>query len=181
MREQPGGPDEPERMRLARNMAELLQELRVAQTGVQILFAFLLSVAFAARFGNATQLQRVTMVVTVGLTTVSAVLLIAPAAWHRVYFREGRREDIVRWGNRFALTGLAFLAAAMSGAVLLVVDAVFGTVLAIVMGSGAAVLFYAVWFVTPVARRSRAPRDDNSEGRSGSGAGLGHPDEDPGR
>ncbi|HKN96198.1 MAG TPA: DUF6328 family protein [Pseudonocardiaceae bacterium] len=162
----PGVPDEPEQVRLARNMGELLQELRVAQTGVQILFAFLLSVAFAARFGSATTFQRVTMVVTVALTTVSAVLLVAPAAWHRVYFREGRREDILRWGNRFALVGLAFLAAAMTGAVLLVVDAVLGRTPAVVLASGAAVLFYAVWFAFPVARRSTAPRDPNAEGRS---------------
>jgi uncharacterized protein DUF6328 len=158
-------PDESEQARLARNMGELLQELRVAQTGVQILFAFLLSVAFAARFGSATDFQRVTMVVTVALTTVSAVLLIAPAAWHRVYFREGRRGDILRWGNRFALAGMAFLAAAMSGAVLLVVDAVFSTTPAVVLASCAAVLFYTVWFMLPVIRRSTAPRDDDGQGR----------------
>jgi hypothetical protein len=166
MREVPGGPDEPEQSRLARNMAELLQELRVVQTGVQILFAFLLSVAFAARFGGASTFERVTMIVTVGLTTVSAALLMAPAAWHRVYFREGRREDIIRWGSRFALIGMAFLAAAMTGAVLLVVDAVLGTVAAAVIASCAAVLFGAVWFVMPLARRSRAPRDDDAEGRT---------------
>ncbi|HEX5117729.1 MAG TPA: DUF6328 family protein [Pseudonocardiaceae bacterium] len=166
MTERRNGPDEPEQVRLARNMAELLQELRVVQAGVQILFAFLLAVAFAARFGQATQFERVTMVVTVGLTTVSAVLLMAPAAWHRVYFREGRREDILRWGNRFALAGLAFLAAAMSGAVLLVVDVVFGTTTAIAFAACAAALFYTVWFLLPVARRSRAPRDDDDEGRT---------------
>jgi hypothetical protein len=164
MREEPGGPDEPEQQRLARNMGELLQELRVVQTGVQILFAFLLSVAFAARFGDASHFERVTMVVTVCLTTVSAALLMAPAAWHRVYFREGRREDIIRWGNRFAITGMAFLAAAMTGAVLLVVDAVFGTTSAVPIAACGALLFAAVWFVIPIARRSRAPRDHDAEG-----------------
>jgi Family of unknown function (DUF6328) len=166
MREEPGGPDESERQRLARNMNELLQELRVVQTGVQILFAFLLSVAFAARFGFASTFERVTMVVTVALTTVSAVLLMAPAAWHRVYFREGRREDIIRWGNRFALVGMGFLAAAMTGAVLLVVDAVFGSLTAIIMAACSALLFGTIWFALPVARRSRAPRDDDAEGRA---------------
>jgi hypothetical protein len=166
MREQPGGPDEPEQERLARNMSELLQELRVVQTGVQILFAFLLSVAFAARFGDASEFERVTMVVTVALTTVSAALLMAPAAWHRLYFRQGRREDIIRWGNRFAIVGLAFLAAAMTGAVLLVVDAVFGATAAISIASCAALLFAAIWFVLPIARKARAPRDDDAEGRT---------------
>ncbi|HEY1574245.1 MAG TPA: DUF6328 family protein [Pseudonocardiaceae bacterium] len=166
MKRRANGPDEPEQARLARNMGELLQELRVVQAGVQILFAFLLSVAFTARFAQASQFERATLVVTVGLTTVSAVLLMAPAAWHRVYFREGRREDILRWGNRFALVGLAFLATAMSGAVLLVVHVVFGTTVAVVYASCAAVLFYTVWFLLPVARRHRAPRDDDDEGRA---------------
>lgn len=166
MREQPGGPAEPEQARLARNMGELLQELRVVQTGVQILFAFLLSVAFAARFGSASQFERVTMVVTVALTTVSAALLMAPAAWHRLYFREGRREDIIRWGNRFALAGMGFLAAAMTGGVLLVVDAVFGTATAIPIAVCAALLFATIWFGLPMARRAHAPRDDDAEARA---------------
>lgn len=164
MNRAPDGADEPEQARLARNMNELLQELRVAQTGVQILFAFLLSVAFAARFGTASQFERVTMVTTVALTTVSAGLLMAPAAWHRVYFREGRRGDIIRWGNRFAVTGMAFLAAAMTGAVLLVVDAVLGTLTAAVIAACAAALFGTIWFALPLARRAGAPRDDDAEG-----------------
>lgn len=155
MAAEPGEPDEPEQVRLARNMAELLQELRVVQNGVQILFAFLLSVAFAARFGTASPFERVTMVVTVALTTVSAALLMAPAAWHRIYFRQGRREDILHWGNRFALAGVAFLAAAMTGAVLLVVDAVFGAAAAIPIAACAGVLFTSIWFVIPVVRRAR--------------------------
>ncbi len=166
MREEPGGPDEPEQARLARNMSELLQELRVVQNGVQILFAFLLSVAFAARFGSASTFERVTMVITVSLTTVSAALLMAPAAWHRVYFRQGRREDILRWGNRFAIIGVAFLAAAMTGAVLLVVDAVFGASAAVPIAGAAALLFSTIWFVIPIVRRAWAPRDDDAEGRN---------------
>jgi hypothetical protein len=152
--------DEPEQQRLARNMSELLQELRVAQTGVQILFAFLLSAVFTARFGNATPFQNTTAIVTVLLTTASAALLMAPAAWHRLYFRQGRRVDIIAWGNRFALAGLALLAAAMTGAVLLVTDTVIGGWPAILMSACAGLLFALMWFVLPLARRAHAPRDN---------------------
>jgi hypothetical protein len=156
---------ESEKDRLARNMAELLQELRVAQTGVQILFAFLLSVVFTARFGNATTFQRVVAIVTVLLTTVSTALLMAPAAWHRLYFRQGRRYDIIRWANRFAIAGLAVLAGAMTGAVLLVSDAILGDWPAIVIAACVVVMFSTMWFVLPLGRRHRAERDDETAKR----------------
>jgi len=146
-------PGESEQAQLARNMSELLQELRVAQAGVQILFAFLLSVTFSARFGQATSLQRVTLIVTILLTTASAVLLMAPAAWHRVYFRQGRRMDVIRWGSRCALGGLLLLAAAMSGAVLVTTAAVVGSAVAIVLAGCTAVVFGAVWLLLPLSRR----------------------------
>src|ERR1700753_1565987 len=145
-------PDESEQARLSRNMAELLQELRVAQAGVQILFAFLLSVAFPNRFATASAVQRGTLITTIVLATASAALLMAPAAWHRLYFRKGRREEILFWGNRFALVGLALLAAAMTGVILLVVDAVAGIVLAAVIAGCAALLFGMLWFAVPAAR-----------------------------
>ncbi|HEX3790257.1 MAG TPA: DUF6328 family protein [Pseudonocardiaceae bacterium] len=159
-------PDESEQARLSRNMAELLQELRVAQAGVQILFAFLLSVAFTNRFASASAFERGTLITTIVLATASAALLMAPAAWHRLYFRKGRREEILYWGNRFALVGLASLAAAMTGVILLVVDAVAGIVLAVVIAGCAALLFGMLWFAVPLARRARGPIDDDSEGRA---------------
>ncbi|HEX4721835.1 MAG TPA: DUF6328 family protein [Pseudonocardiaceae bacterium] len=146
---------ESEQARLARNMAELLQELRVAQAGVQILFAFLLSVTFSARFGQATSLQRVTLIVTILLTTLSAVLLMAPVAWHRLYFRQGRRFDVIRWGSRCALGGLLLLAAAMSGAVLVTTATVVGSTVAITLACCTAVVFGTVWLLLPISRRHR--------------------------
>lgn len=134
-------------------MGELLQELRVAQAGVQILFAFLLSVTFSARFGQATSLQRVTLIVTILLTTLSAVLLMAPAAWHRRYFRQGRRTDVIRWGSRCALGGMILLAAAMSGAVLVTTATVVGSGGAIVLACCTAVVFAGVWLVLPMSHR----------------------------
>jgi hypothetical protein len=156
---------ESEQDRLARNMGELLQELRVAQTGVQILFAFLLSAVFAARFADATTFERTVAITTVMLTTVAAALLMAPAAWHRLYFRQGRRYDILRWANRFAIVGLAVLAAAMTGAVLLVADAVVGDVPAIVLAGCAGILLASVWFVLPLTRRRHT--DDDSHPSTG--------------
>lgn len=151
----PGEPEESEQAKLARNMGELLQEVRVAQAGVQILFAFLLSVTFTARFATATPLQRTTFVVTVLLSTVSAVLLITPVAWHRLYFRQGRRLDIIRWGNRFALMGLGMLAAAMSGAVLLATSEVVGSVVAIVLAVCVLATFATFWLAFPLIKRDR--------------------------
>ncbi|HEX3788453.1 MAG TPA: DUF6328 family protein [Pseudonocardiaceae bacterium] len=158
------GPGEPAaddtetpQAKLTRNMAELLQELRVAQAGVQILFAFLLSVAFTARFAQATRLERTTELVTVLLTTGSTALLMAPAAWHRIYFRQGRRPDIIYWANRFAIAGLALLAAALTGAVLLLVEVVVGGWTAIVLAAASGVLFTLIWFVLPLARRGQPP------------------------
>jgi hypothetical protein len=84
------GPREDESAQSARNMGEFLQELRVAQAGVQILFAFLLAVTFSARFAQATALQRTTLIVTILLTTVSAALLIAPMVWHRLVLPAGQ-------------------------------------------------------------------------------------------
>lgn len=154
------GRGESDRARLTRNMGELLQELRVVQAGVQILFAFLLAVAFTARFATATTFQRTTMIVTILLTVVSTVLLMALPAWHRLYFQQHRRMDLIRWGNRFAITGLACLAAAMTGAVLLVSDVVLGFAAGVTIAAFVAALFGAVWFVVPLARRATAPVDD---------------------
>lgn len=148
------GPDEDEQTRLARNMGELLQELRVAQAGVQILFAFLLSVTFSARFGQATTLQRTTLTVTILLTTASAALLIAPVVWHRLYFRQGRRADIIRWGSRCALGGALLLAMAMAGAVLVTTAPVVGSTFAIVLACCAAAMFGTAWLSLPFMLRS---------------------------
>lgn len=152
------GLDEDEQTQLARNMGELLQELRVTQAGVQILFAFLLSVTFSARFGQATQLQRTTLVVTILLTMASAALLIAPVVWHRIYFRQGKRVEIIRWGSRCALGGAVLLAMAMAGAVLVTTAPVVGSTVAIGFGGCSAVVFAAAWLFLPAALRARRDR-----------------------
>ncbi|MBB5160034.1 DUF6328 family protein [Saccharopolyspora phatthalungensis] len=148
-------PDEPSDSRLTRNLNELLQELRVAQAGVQILFAFLLSVAFTERFERASAFVHTVHLITVLLTTASAALLIAPAAWHRVLFRQRRRAKIIRVGNACALSGLALLAAAMSSTVLLIFQVVLETPWSAAAGALAGALFAILWFLLPLRARSR--------------------------
>src|SRR5918997_4854581 len=112
--------------RADRNMIELLQELRVAQTGVQILFAFLLTLSFTERFGSIDEIQRWTYVVTLLCSVLTAGLLVAPAAVHRVTFRRGLKAETVQLGHRLFGIGLATLVVTLVGCVLLVLDIVVG-------------------------------------------------------
>ncbi|GAA2920421.1 hypothetical protein GCM10011428_41090 [Streptomyces violaceus] len=112
--------------RADRNFVELLQELRVTQTGVQILFAFLLSLAFTSRFSSLDTAQRVTYVSTLLLAVLAAALFTAPAALHRSLFQQGAKPRIVQVSSRLATTGLIVLVFAFSGSVLLVVDVTTG-------------------------------------------------------
>jgi hypothetical protein len=147
---------ESENQQLARNTAELLQELRVAQAGVQILFAFLLAVAFTNPFERVTSFQRFVYGLTMLFTTGAVVSFTAPVAWHRLLFRQRRRPDIVRYGNVLALVGLGMLATALTGVVLLVFDVVFGHVLGGIAAGLSAVAFVGLWFLLPLPFRRRA-------------------------
>jgi uncharacterized protein involved in cysteine biosynthesis len=117
-----GDRDESEKERLDRNLGELLQELRVALPGVQVLFAFLLVVPFNQRFAEITSFQRTIYFITLLCATSACACLIAPTAHHRIEFREQDKERIVFGGNRLAIIGLTLLATAMTGAITLVTD-----------------------------------------------------------
>jgi hypothetical protein len=162
--------------RADRNMLELLQELRVAQTGVQILFAFLLSLSFTDRFGSIDATQRWTYVVTLLLSAVTAGLLVAPAAVHRVTFRRGVKVETVQMGHRLFTTGLATLVLTLTGAVLLVLDVAVGRQFAVPVAVVVGIVLVSLWFVLPLPLLMRArARDDEGEGpppgdREGSGA-----------
>lgn len=134
---------------LARNFNELLQELRVALAGVQILFAFLLAVAFTERYEEQSTYVRMIHLATVILVTIASALLMAPAVWHRFLFRRGHRQHILTVANRFALCGIAFLAASMTGTVLLIAEVAVGGITAKVLALCAALLFVVLWFVVP--------------------------------
>jgi hypothetical protein len=149
------GPEESETQQLARNLNELLQEIRVAQAGVQILFGFLLSIAFTERYASTSGYVRTIHLVTVLFATVAVALLTAPAAWHRVLFRLGKRETIIEVADRLMLIGLAALAFAMTGTVLLIAEIVIGGWGAIVCGLLAAALFALLWFAVPIRHRMR--------------------------
>ena len=131
-------------------MNELLQELRVAQTGVQILFAFLLSLVFQQRFAEITQAQRWIYVVTLLLSVATAGLLVAPAAVHRVTFRRGLKMETVRLGHRLFSAGLAMLAATLAGGVLLVLDVAVGSWFAVPAALMALLLLLALWYLLPL-------------------------------
>jgi Family of unknown function (DUF6328) len=140
--------------RLDRNLVELISELRVAQTGVQILFAFLLILPFSAKF-HVTGFQRGVYVAILALTGASAGFLIAPSAYHRVLFRRADKKYLVFASNRLMLLGLTCLALAMSGVFLLIGDVLFGTPAAIAMTAVAAVFFATLWGVLPMLRRRK--------------------------
>ena len=168
-----GGPerysrDESEAQRLDRNYGELLQELRVAQTGVQILFAFLLTIAFQQRFGAITTFQRGVYVVTLVAAAIAAVLLIAPVAAHRMLFGLRLKDELVTFTGRLASAGLAFLVIAILGAVLLIIDVVLNAVAAGIVTAVIAALVLWLWYVLPArARRSGPHREDVNEPGTG--------------
>ncbi|MBW0089095.1 hypothetical protein I4I73_08395 [Pseudonocardia sp. KRD-184] len=135
--------------RADRNMLELLQELRVAQTGVQILFAFLLSLSFTERFGRIDEVQRWTYVVTLLLSVLTAGLLVGPAAAHRMTFARGVKAPTVALGQRLFVAGLATLALTLTGAVLLVLDVAVGRGFAVPAAAAVGVVLMGLWFVLP--------------------------------
>jgi FtsH-binding integral membrane protein len=153
----PARPGETEAERDDRNLIELLQELRVAGLGVQVLFGFLLSIPFTTKFGNLSHAQRGLYVATLLLAAVSTALLLAPVAYHRLVFRRHRKEQLVKDANMLAILGLAAVGLAVSSAVLLVVSYVDRGASVLLITLFVVCLFAALWFVLPLARRSRFP------------------------
>jgi predicted neutral ceramidase superfamily lipid hydrolase len=149
----PSGRQETEEERLDRNLAELLQEVRVAQTGVQVLFAFLLVLPFTNRFAQVTGYEKGVYIATLALAAVSTLFLIAPSAHHRVLFRLQDKRHIVLIANDLALAGTAALALAMTGSMLLITSFLFGTAAGIAAGAITAIAFAAVWYAIPFQRR----------------------------
>jgi hypothetical protein len=135
--------------RTARELIELLQELRIVIPGVQVLFAFLLTVPFSQGFMKLDSLQRGVFFATLLCTAAATALLIAPSSHHRLLFRQGVREQRVQMGNVFAILGLAFLVPAMVGVLFVITDLMFGLVAAIVATALVALGFVLLWFVLP--------------------------------
>ncbi len=154
------GRDETEKERLDRNLGELLQELRVALPGVQVLFAFLLVVPFNQGYSRMSAFDKRVYFATLLLTALSSILLIAPTVHHRLEFRDGDKAHIVRSSNRLMIGGLACLAAAMCGAILLITNLLFDTAATIVATAAILAVFGVVWYVLPLRRRAQLAPDD---------------------
>ena len=149
---QDSGREESEKERLDRNLQELLGELRVALPGVQVLFAFLLVVPFNQRFVDITSFQRTVYFVTLLLATAASACLIAPTAHHRIEFRAQDKKRIVFHATRLAIVGLILLASAMTGAVMLVTDVLYGSTTVVITAAAVAVVFLSLWFAWPIKR-----------------------------
>src|SRR6476469_3771106 len=143
---------ETEKQKSDRQLTELLNELRVALPGAQVLLAFLLTAPFQAHFSRTTEFERAVLFAGVMLTGAGVALLMAPAVYHRVRWNKGGKEDVVRVGHRFFLLGTACLALGMFCAVFVVADFLFGLPAAI---AGVGVLFALVvvtWYWLPIER-----------------------------
>ena len=146
--------------RLDRNWNEILQELRVTQTGIQILTGFLLTVPFQQRFAELTADQRLVYLVLVLLAAVTTALLVAPVSMHRLLFRRGAKPTLVAEADRLMRVGLVCLALVVSGVVLLVFDVVATRAAALIASGGLLVVLVGTWFVLPgilVRRRQGEP------------------------
>ncbi|MGW6728074.1 DUF6328 family protein [Nocardia sp. NPDC055029] len=148
---------ETEIQRLDRNWADLLQELRVVQTGVQLLTGFLLTLPFQARFTILDTTMQVVYLVTVVASVAATVLLVAPVATHRLLFRRHQLADLVASAHRYAFAGMILLGVALTGVTVLIFDTVAGMGASIVAGICFALLFTGVWLVGPLIQRRREP------------------------
>ncbi|HEX4344672.1 MAG TPA: DUF6328 family protein [Solirubrobacteraceae bacterium] len=148
-----GPAHESENERLNRELDQLLQELRVAMPGVQVLFAFLLAVPFQQRFAATTELQRDVYFGTLLMAALASALFIAPTAYHRITFRRHHKARLIRLSSVFAIAGLGALALAMNGAILLITDVLFDGVAVVVATAVSTVVFAGLWFVLGLAGR----------------------------
>jgi len=149
-----GHDHESRRERVNRELIELLNELRVALPGVQVLFAFLLAVPFSAGYSKITPFQRDAFFATLVATAISTAFFIAPSAYHRWHFRNQEKERLLLTSNKFALVGILFLAISMVGVVVLVTDVIYSEEMALASGACATLLFGGLWAGLPLARRT---------------------------
>jgi Family of unknown function (DUF6328) len=147
------GRDESEEERDDRNLNELIQELRVAGLGVQVLFGFLLSLPFTVRFSGLDRTQRALYVTTLLLAAASTALLCAPVAYHRLLFRLHQKERVLKVANIMAILGLAAVGLSISAAVILVVGFVDRGAPAVIIGVVTVVSFVSLWFAFPLTAR----------------------------
>jgi hypothetical protein len=146
---------------LDRNWSDLLQELRVAQTGVQLLTGLLLTAVFQSRFAELTDYEHVIYLITVCLSTLSTALLITPVALHRGLFRQQARRPLVSAAQLCAVAGLTLLGLAVTGVVLLIFTVTAGRSAGVVAATVTAVVFVGLWAALPLALRRYQPPDED--------------------
>jgi Family of unknown function (DUF6328) len=144
--------------RLDRNTVELVQEVRVAAVGIQVLFAFLLVVPFQTGWKHVTAFDRYDYFVTLICIVTAAALLIAPSIHHRLLFRQHQKRYLVELGNRLVIAAMAFLTVGFTGIIVLISHVIFGAVTAGIAGAFVAVGVGAIWFGIPLHRRRQLDR-----------------------
>ena len=147
--------DEDKADQLDRELIELLNELRVALPGVQVLFGFLLTVPFSQGWSKVTDTERLVFFLTFLATAIATALLIAPSAQHRILWRAGDKEALLRRANFLAIGGTVFLALAITGAVWVVTDVIYNQAPTTLVTAVIAGLFAWIWFAAPLIRRAR--------------------------
>jgi hypothetical protein len=150
-----GESGESEKERLDRNFQELLQGLRVALPGVQVLFAFLLILPFQQGYGAVTEFQEKVFFVTLICTAIASACLIAPPVRHRLLFRQGVKDWILFNSNTVVQVGFVFLAVAISGVILLISDFIYDDTAAVIATAGVAILLTWLWFASPLIERAK--------------------------
>ncbi|MCW2949294.1 MAG: hypothetical protein JWN41_307 [Thermoleophilia bacterium] len=150
--------DESHKQRVDRELIELLNEIRIALPGVQVLFGFLLAVPFQQRFHHATSAQRDIYFVAICLAVVATALLIAPSVHHRINFRLPDKERLVLQSNVMVLCGVVALGASLTAVMLLIADVLFGITAAITVSALTAAVFLVFWFALPSWQRARTAR-----------------------
>jgi hypothetical protein len=153
--------EESRKERLNRELMELLQELRVVIPGVQVLLAFLLTAPFQQRFAELSGSMRNAFFASIACATLATAFLIAPSAHHRLRWRAGEKERLVRLGNQMAIAGTVFLAAAIVLALYVVTDVLFTTNLAVLTAIASLVVFVGLWYVVPMLGRSSSDDSDD--------------------
>lgn len=145
----------PDAERLDREVIELLNELRVALPGIQVLFAFLLLLPFQARFVEMTELDRTLYFVALVATAAAGVLMIAPSTYHRIRFRDRDKERLLQTSNVLVLVGTALLGLAIATVMFLIADLLYGEVVGAVAGVVSAAVVTLLWYALPLSRKAR--------------------------
>lgn len=156
-------PRETDKQRWDRNFADLLQELRVAQTGVQILFAFLLTLPFSSGFSTVTNFQKDVYVLALISAAFATAMIISPVAFHRALFRQGRKPELVRYAHKMATGGLVFMLIAMVSSVLLITDYLLDWTWAIPLTVLTGGWFLTYWAILPFAHREWGDEDADDD------------------